>query len=56
MPMVIILHKEYIIHTVYMFYNEHDMVDYAECLFTMYMFMYTFSALHQITHSDTVNC
>lgn len=34
MPMVIILHKEYIIHTVYMFYNEHDMVDHAKCLFT----------------------
>lgn len=32
--MVIILHKEYIIHTVYMFYNEHDMVDHAKCLFT----------------------
>lgn len=57
--MVIILHKEYILHTVYMFHNEHDMVDYAKCLFITpyYVHVHVYIlALHQITHSGTVNC
>lgn len=51
--MVIILHKEYILHTVYMFHNEHDMVDYAKCLFItpyyVHVHVYIFSSASNYT-------